>query len=99
MTSSALGSEPSLAVSAWCRGDRLYVELTDGRVVTHPLPDWVLAAPPAKRRCQVEEFGTAIWWPEIDEGIGVNSLFGVSEAVVEDLAGFEPGPFETSRTK
>lgn len=87
VTSSAAGSPPALAARAWCE-DQLYVELTDGRIVSHALPDFVLAAPADRRRCQIEEFGTAIWWPELDEGVGVNWLFGVSEEVIESLAGF-----------
>jgi len=31
--------------------------------------------------------------PDLDEEIGVNWIFGVRESVVEDLAGFEKGPF------
>jgi hypothetical protein len=43
--------------------------------------------------CEVEDFGTAIWWPDLDEGVGVNWIFGVSEDVIDDLAGFDKGPF------
>lgn len=93
MSSSAVDSSPGLAARAWCQGDQLYVELTDGRIVTHDLPDFVRAAPPEKRRCDVEEFGTAIWWPDLDESVGVEWIFGVAEEVIEDLAGFEKGPF------
>lgn len=96
MTSSAVDSAPGLAARAWCEEDELLVELTDGRIVRRPLPSFVSAAPLEKRRCDVEDFGTAIWWPELDEGVGVNWLFGVSEAVIEDLAGFEKGPFPES---
>jgi uncharacterized protein DUF2442 len=90
---SSAGSAPGLAVRAWCDRDELVVELEDGRIVRHELPDFVKAAATAKRRCEVEDFGTAIWWPELDEGVGINWLFGVSEDVIYDLAGFEKGPF------
>ena len=93
VASLAVDNAPGLAAKAWCRGDQLVVELTDGRIVTHALPDFVTAAPEGKRGCEVEDFGTAIWWPELDEGVGVNWIFGVREAVIEDLAGFEKGPF------
>jgi hypothetical protein len=59
--------------------------------VRHSLPDFVREAPPEKRRCEVEGFGTAIWWPELDEGVGLNWIFGVSEDVIYDLAGFRKG--------
>jgi hypothetical protein len=88
---SAAESRPAPAATAWCEGDELYVELVDGRVVRHPLPDFVRRAAIEKRRCEVEEFGTAIWWPELDEGIGVNAIFGVSEDVIDQLAGFTKG--------
>jgi hypothetical protein len=61
--------------------------------VEHRLPDWALAAPRAKRmRCVVRGFGTAIYFPDLDEEIGVNEIFRVSEDVMYDLAGFERGP-------
>ena len=90
-TSSARGSRPAPAAAAWCKGGRLYVELTDGRIVDHPLPDFVERAPADKRRCEIEGFGTAIWWPDLDEGVGVNWIFGVSEDAIYRLAGFTKG--------
>jgi hypothetical protein len=86
----ASASPPGLVVKAWCDEREIYVELTDGRLVRHPLPDFVLAAPADRRGpCRVEDFGTTMWWPELEDGVGVNWLFGVSEAVIYDLAGFE----------
>ncbi len=35
------------------------------------------------------DFGTAIRWPDIDEDIGVATLLGVPEWLVEQTAGFE----------
>jgi len=87
---SSLGteSEPGVAVRAWCDDEQVYVELTDGRVATHPLPDFVRDVSSQKRgTCQVEEFGTVLWWPALDEGIGLNWVFGVREHVIEELAG------------
>lgn len=90
--SSAIDSPPGVAAKAWCDDRELFVELADGRLVRSPLPDFVLQVPSEKRGDpEVEDFGTAIWWPRIDEGIGVNSLFGVSEDVIYDMAGFEAG--------
>lgn len=91
VASSAPKGQPAPAAAAWCEGDELYVELVDGRVVRHPVPDFVRQAPRERRRCEVEDFGTAIWWPELDEGIGVNAIFGVSEEVIDQLAGFTKG--------
>lgn len=90
MTSSAAGSSPALAAKAWCDDEQLYVELKDGRIVTHPLPEFVSRVPVDTRGpCEVEDFGTAIWWPNLDDGVGVNWLFGVSEEVIEEMAGFD----------
>ena len=90
---SAVDSPPGVAAKAWCDEDELFVELTDGRLVRHALPDFVLAVPADQRgACEVEDFGTAIWWPHLDEGVGVNWLFGVTEDVIYDLAGFQKGP-------
>ena len=90
VVSSASDSPPGVAAKAWCDDRELFVELTDGRWVRHALPQFVLDTPVDRRgSCEVESFGTAIWWPALDEGVGVNWLFGVSEDVIYDLAGFE----------
>lgn len=97
VTSSAANSAPAPAAAAESDGERLVVTLTDGRVVQHPLPDWAIARPLEKRlRCVVQGFGTAIYFPDLDEEIGVNELFGVSEDVIYDLAGLERRPFPSS---
>jgi hypothetical protein len=94
VVTSATGSPPGLAAKVWCDRSELFVELADGRLVRHPLPAFVLAVPVDRRGpCEVEDFGTAILWPELDERVGVNWIFGVSEDVIDDLAGFETGPF------
>jgi hypothetical protein len=40
----------------------------------------------------VRGFGTAIYFPGIDEEIGVNEVFGVPEDVLFEVAGFRKGP-------
>ncbi len=86
----AIDSAPGVAAKVWCDDLDMFVELTDGRLVRHALPDFVLAVPVDRRgSCEVQDLGTAIWWPALEEGIGVNWLFGVREAVIYDLAGFE----------
>lgn len=93
--SSALDSAPALGQSVECDDALIYLTTIDGRIVTRELPDFVRGASPDQRRnCIVEDFGTAIYWPDLDEEIGINWMFGVSEEVIEDLAGFEEGPFE-----
>lgn len=93
VVSSALGSAPGVAEQAWCDEREVFVELTDGRLVRRELPEWVLAVPADRRGdCVVEDFGTTIWWPKIEDGFVINWLFGVSEDVIYDLAGFTKGP-------
>ena len=58
------------------------------------LPDFLVAVTPQQRRnCYVRGFGTVIYWPDIDEWLGVDWVFDVPEDVIYDLAGFEKGPF------
>jgi hypothetical protein len=40
----------------------------------------------------VRGFGTAIYFPDLDEEMGVNEVFGVPEDVLFELAGFRKGP-------
>lgn len=88
--SSATGSAPAPAAEAWCDDEFLYVRTKDGRVVRTDLPDLVRGATPEQRRnCRVDEFGVDIYWPDLDEYLGVNSVFDVPEDVIFDLAGFE----------
>lgn len=67
--------------------------LDDGREVTSVLPEWLRAAPAEKRRrCYVRDFGTAVYFPDLGEEMGVNEVFGVPEDVLYELAGFRKGP-------
>lgn len=92
--SSALGSAPAPGADAWCDDEYIYLETTDGRVVRRELPEFLRALTPKQRRnCSVRGFGTEIYWPDIDEALGVDWLFDVPEEVIYDLAGFEKGPF------
>lgn len=99
MTSSALGSAPALGESVRCDEWHVYLTTVDGRTVSRELPEFLRAAPPEQRRnCQLEDFGTAIYWPDLDEEIGINWMFGVTEDVIEDLAGFEKASPENDTT-
>ena len=90
--SSTRVDRPAPAVAAHCDGESVHVTLTDGRTVPHPLPDWVRNAPLVHRRnCYVRGFGTAIYWPDVDEEMGVNEIFGVPEDLIDELAGFTKG--------
>lgn len=80
---------PGLAVSVRTDDERLYVRLDDGREVSAPLTERLLAATPRQRTGgEIEDFGTAIHWEEIDEDVGVNYVIGITEDEVYDYAGF-----------
>lgn len=87
-------SAPAPAAEAWCDDLHIYLRTTDGRVVRRELPEFLRRLTPQERRnCRVEGFGTEIHWPDIDERLGVDWVFGVPEDVIYDLAGFAEGPF------
>lgn len=50
-----------------------------------------------RARCYVRGFGTAIYFPDLDEEMGVNEVFGVPEDVIYELAGFRKGPPPAAR--
>lgn len=37
---------------------------------------------------QITDRGTAIYWPDIDEELGLAGMLGVSETALEEAAGF-----------
>ena len=97
--SSARGSEPALAVEAWCDDDFIFIRTADGRVLDRELPGFLgVLTPQQRRNCHVDEFGIEIYWPDIDETLGVDWLF-VPEEVMFELAGFEKGPFPDDLTE
>lgn len=64
----------------------------DGRELSMALPDWLRAASPeARSHLVVEDFGTAIYFADLDEDIGVEKVLGISEDELYDFAGFERG--------
>ncbi len=70
--------------------ERLYVTLDDGREVSAPLTERLLAASPRQRAgWAIEADGTAIHWEEIDEDIGVNYAIGITEDEVYAYAGYQ----------
>lgn len=64
----------------------------DGRELSMALPDWLQAASPeARSRLIIEDFGTAIYFQDLDEDVGVEEVLGISEDELYDFAGFERG--------
>lgn len=89
-TGSSARPAPGLAVSVRTDDERLYVRLDDGREVSAPLTERLLAASPGQRAgWTIEADGTAIRWEEIDEDIGVNYAIGITEDEVYDYAGYD----------
>lgn len=67
----------------------IHVTFEDGRVITAPLTERLLAATPEQRSAgYIEDFGTSIHWEEIDEDLGVDSVLGVDEDEFLEFAGF-----------
>lgn len=97
--SSASRQAPGIAVSAKVDDERLNITLEDGRRVSMPLPDWLRAASASARsRLTIEDFGTAIYFEELDEEIGVNEVLGISEDELYEYAGFERGEPTSDRS-
>lgn len=75
-----------------CVGEHLYVHLVDGRELGIPLA-WSqrLSSATAEQRAnyRIEEFGTAIHWPDLDEDIGLATFLGISEDVLYEALGFD----------
>lgn len=83
---------PGLAQSVRCDDERLYLTLTDGRIFSQPLTPRLRAATPSQRATWVvEDFGTAIHWPDLDEDVEVAHVLGIPEDEVYDFAGFTRG--------
>ena len=83
-----------IAVIERVRVDDLHIVavLSDGREVGIPLA-WSkrLAAPSAEQRATygIEDFGTSIHWPGVDEDIGLSTFLGVNEDVIYDALGWK----------
>lgn len=81
---------PGIATAARTDAERLYVTFADGRELSMALPDWLQAASPeARSHLIVEDFGTAIYFEDLDEDVGVEEVLGISEDELYDFAGFE----------
>ena len=72
MTSLAFETEEMRPVKAWCTQTEIHVTLADGRTIATPL--WwypFLANLDPDARNDIE----GIWWPSVDEGISIKSMF------------------------
>jgi len=83
--------QPALAKTVRFTAGRVRVGLSDGREISVPVerfPALARASDKQRRRWEIVSFGTAIYWPDIDEEIGVAGLLGVPEELVAEAAGF-----------
>jgi hypothetical protein len=70
-----------LAASVAVDRARLHVALRDGRELSVPVAwfDWLAEASDDQRADhQIIEDGQGIWWEQLDEGVSVPGLFGLS---------------------
>lgn len=84
-------TRPALAADVRVTDTMLTVVLTDGREISTPLsefPDLLSASASERAHWEITDFGTAIYWPDIDEELGLAGLLGVSETALEEAAGF-----------
>lgn len=76
MTSLAFETEEMRPVKAWCAEGEVHVSLADGRSIATPL--WwypFLSGLSDSERNDIELMYEGIWWPAVDEGISVKSMF------------------------
>ena len=82
-----------------CDDEHIYVDLADGRVLGIPLA-WSerLSRATSKQRAnyEIEQFGDAIHWPDVDEDIGLATFLGISEDA-HDAALDVRGPTHSTR--
>lgn len=76
MTSLAFETDDMRPTRAWCTQDEVHVTLADGRSIAAPL--WwypFLAGLDQAALNDIELMFEGIWWPAVDEGISVKSMF------------------------
>ena len=71
MTSLAFETDEMRPVKAWCSHDEVHVSLADGRSIATPLWWYPFLA----GLNDIELMYEGIWWPAVDEGISVKSMF------------------------
>ncbi|MBZ5759615.1 DUF2442 domain-containing protein [Rhizobium sp. VS19-DR104.2] len=76
MTSLEFETEDMRPIKAWCSADEVHVTLADGRTISAPL--WwypFLLDLDQSALNDIELMYEGVWWPEVDEGISVQSMF------------------------
>ncbi len=76
MTSLAFETDEMRPIKAWCTQSEVHVTLADGRSIVTPL--WwypFLANLDQSQLDDIELMYEGIWWPAVDEGISVKSMF------------------------
>ena len=76
MTSLAFETDERRPTKAWCTRDEVHVSLADGRSISTPL--WwypFLAGLDQGELNDIELMYEGIWWPAVDEGISIKSMF------------------------
>ena len=69
-----------------CDDENVYLKLKDGREVSLPLTPRLRIATPAQ--CAHYELSDEdIHWPDVDEDLGINTFFGMSESEFYDFLG------------
>jgi hypothetical protein len=89
-TSSSL-TRAAFAADVHATDKQLTVTLTDGREISVPLAEFAfLESATAEQRAnwKIVDRRTAIYWPDLDEEIGLAGLLGVSETALEEAAGY-----------
>lgn len=84
-------TQVSVIERVYCDDEHIHAHLADGRELGIPLA-WSerlsSATPEQRANYQIEEFGAAIHWPDVDEDIGLATFLGVSEDALYDAFGF-----------
>ncbi len=76
MTSLAFETDEMRPAKAWCTAGELHVSLADGRTISAPL--WwypFLDALDHDALNDIELMYEGVWWPAVDEGISIKSMF------------------------
>ncbi len=76
MTSLAFETDEMRPVKAWCSEHDVHVTLADGRSIATPL--WwypFLAGLDQAALNDIELMYEGVWWPAVDEGISIRSMF------------------------
>jgi hypothetical protein len=76
MTSLAFETDEMRPIKAWCTVGEVHVTLADGRSIATPL--WwypFLSNLGPDQLNEIELMFEGIWWPSVDEGISVKSMF------------------------